>query len=61
MSQMKEYEVRKEISGYVRGHKTAYVYANSEEEAIDIAKKTDCWGELDIIRDDTETQDIWCL
>ncbi|UYD59219.1 hypothetical protein HPMBJEAJ_00104 [Aeromonas phage avDM6] len=58
---MKEYVVIKEVSGYIRGNQTQTVLANSEEEAIEIARDLGDWGELDIVRDDTETQDIWCM
>ena len=58
---MKEYVVIKEVSGYIRGNQTQTILANSEEEAIEIARDTGDWSELDIVRDDTETQDIWCL
>lgn len=55
---MKEYTVIKEYSGYVRGYTTYTVLAQSEEEALEN------WYsgiEVDnnIVRDDTNTTDIW--
>jgi len=58
---MKEYVVIKEVSGYIRGNQTQTVLADSEEEAIEKARDLGDWSELDIVRDDTETQDIWCI
>lgn len=56
---MKEYVVIKEVSGYIRGNQTQTVLADSEEEAIEKARDLGDWGELEVVRDDTETQDIW--
>lgn len=55
---MKEYKVVREYSGYVRGSITYNVMAESEEEALQN------WysGEEvsnDIVRDDTDTNDVW--
>lgn len=58
---MKEYVVIKEVSGYIRGNQTQTVLADSEEEAIEKARDIGDWSELDIVRDDTETQYIWCM
>ncbi|ADQ53204.1 hypothetical protein 65p196 [Aeromonas phage 65] len=58
---MKEYVVIKEVSGYIRGYQTQTVLADSEEEAIEKSRDLGDWSELNIVRDDTETQDIWCM
>jgi hypothetical protein len=55
---MKEYKVVRNYSGYVRGSVTYTVLAKSEEEAL----RNWYGGEEvsnDIIRDDTETTDVW--
>lgn len=58
---MKEnvFEVRREVSGYIRGYQTQTIVATSCEEAEQKARDLGDWGELEVVRDDTETQDIW--
>lgn len=55
---MKEYTVTSEYCGYIRGNITYKVLAESEEDAL---RKYQAGEEIcnDIIRDDTETTDVW--
>ncbi len=53
---MPEYKVRISFQGYVRGHSTVTVEADSEEEALDKAHYID-ESSIDLSRNDTEITD----
>lgn len=54
---MKEYEVKQYFSGYVQGFKSVSVLANSEEEAIKIAKENGFWYDIALTKEETSVLD----